>query len=157
MRTFRPALGALVVLLLLIFCADSEAGRHCRRQRCGNDCCGIPCWVRWFDSHDYSTCPAGYDCYCCSGTTVINCNSGTSNCSDNTVCCVKQGGPPPSCGGLYGSRGCAGQGCTTGCRRLYAMVYDSCCHVLRFALPCECPDVYGPLWMLGVPPAPHSN
>jgi hypothetical protein len=31
------------------------------------------------------------------------------------------------------------------------MVCDPCCHVLRFALPWECPNVYGPLCMLGDP------
>jgi hypothetical protein len=149
---FRPALGVLVVLLLLVFCADSEAGRRCRRQRCGNNGCAIPCWVRWIvvNPCDYAgVCPPGYDCWCCSGVNPINCNTGSSGCDAGTLICVRQGSNiKPNCG-KYDGRGYASQGCATGCVRLYAMVCDSCCHVLRFALPWETPDAYAPLRMLG--------
>jgi hypothetical protein len=152
-RTFNPAVGTLVVLVLLVFCADSEAGRFCR-QRCGNSCCGIPCWVRWHDVNDRATAcisMPGYDCYCCpsGGGPAINCNFSTNGCETNTICCVLHGsGFVPNCGG-YGGRGCACLGCSTCHVRLYAMVCDPCFHVLRFALPWECPLVYGPLRMLG--------
>jgi hypothetical protein len=157
-RTFRPALGALVVLLLLVFCADTEAGRHCRQQRCGNTCCAIPCWVRWIEHCGYATaCPDGYNCYCCSGANVISCNAGSLGCDPNTLCCVRQSSNfKPNCG-TYGGRGYACQEFTTCCTRLYAMVCDPCCHVLRFALPWEIPDVYGPLHMLGSPCPPDPS
>ncbi len=165
MRTSRLALGALVVLLLLIFCSDSDAGRFCR-PRC-NNCCAIPCWVRWFDydGHNFPPHPDGsairagaVHCFCCQkgSNRPMNCDGGTSQCIPGSTCQVNGDVPPPNmCGsGGYGGGGCAFQGCTTGCVRLYAMVYDPCCHVLRFALPCETWQVYAPLWCLGLPPVP---
>src|SRR5215475_8337743 len=102
-RTFRPALGALVVLLLLVCCADSEAGLHCRRQRCGNDCCAIPCWVRWFDSCERTTCPSGYYCYCCNAGQLVQCGSGNENCGGSrTFCWDLTAAHKPSCGGYGG-------------------------------------------------------
>jgi hypothetical protein len=158
-RTFRPVQGAVVVLLLLLFCADSEAGRFCRQQRCGNNCCAIPCWVRWFDScsygsygsYVYATCSSipGYTCYCCEGQQTIQCGSGP--CNAGSCVWVQVGSNwTPNCG-APGGRGFAFQGSTTGCERAYAMVCDPCCHVLRFALPWECPLVWGPLCLLGSP------
>lgn len=159
MRTFRPELGVLAVLLLLFVCADSDAGRFCR-QRCSNDCCAIPCWVRWFDI-EIGCCPIktmpGTHCFCCQigSNYPINCDGGTNQCQGSSIVQVIGDTPPPNmCGTGHEDRGCAFQGCTTGCVRLYAMVYDPCSHVLRFALPCETWTVLAPLWMLGLPPAP---
>jgi hypothetical protein len=156
-RTFRPALGALGVLLLLVFCPDSKAGprcwqRLCRQPRCSNDCCTIPCWVRWINCGGYATCPSNYDCYCCqigSSGPPVDCNSGTGDCQPGTIHCVLKGsGVQINCGN-YGRQGCACQSCTEGCQRCYAMMCDPCCHALRFARPWECPHVYAPLNMLG--------
>jgi len=163
-RTLRPALGVLVVLLLLFACAESQAGRFCRQQPCGGCYCGIPCWVRWFDydGHTPPPDPEGYaisrsylvHCFCCQGNKPISCDAGTSQCTGSAVLVNGNTPPPNMCGGGYGGPGCAFQGCTTGCVRLYAMVYDPCYHVLRFALPWEAWQVYAPLSMLGLPPAP---
>jgi hypothetical protein len=158
-RTLRPALGSLAVLLLLVFCADSDAGRFCR-QRCSNNCCGIPSWVRWVDYDGHT--PPHFDwriethCFCCQGTKSVSCDGGTINCTSTPVF-VSDSNPPPNCGsGGYGGQGCGFHGCTAGWVRLYAMVYDPCTHVLRFARPCERDwHVYGPLCVLGLPPRPH--
>lgn len=157
MRIVKPGVGALVVLLFLVFCADSEAGRRCRRQQCCNDYCVIPCWVRWIErgSHETFICPAGYDCYCCSGVNTIPCGSG--ECDSGIYCCVKHGSPYTiNCGVLAAQRS-AFQSSTTSVERLYAMVCDPCWRVWRFALPCECPDAWGPLCMLGTQCMSCSN
>jgi hypothetical protein len=158
-RTFRPALAAPAVLLLLLFCADSHAGRFCR-QRCGNNCCAIPCWVRWFDIK-IGGCgiELGVEthCFCCQkgSNRPMNCDAGTSQCEPGTIIQVIGCTPPPNmCGSGPPGREYAFQGCTTGWVRLYAMVYDPCSHLLRFALPCENWTVLAPLWMIGLPPAP---
>jgi hypothetical protein len=126
MRDFRPALGAVVLFLLLIVCANSDAGRRCRHA----PCCDIPCWVRCWD-YGYG-CPPGTKCKCYEGGQWVDCAG--HDCDPMTISCVKSGYPdsaPGDCGGAC--QGCAGI-------RLYAMMRDPCTGLARFARPCECPD-----------------
>src|SRR5438552_1169420 len=86
MRNFRPALGVLAVLLVVVFAADCEAGRRCRPQRCGNDCCASPCWI---DCCSYTFPPPGYECQCCQNMhPTVPCPPDTSQCDSGTVCYV---------------------------------------------------------------------
>jgi hypothetical protein len=134
MRDFRPALGAVAIVLLLIACPNADAGRRCRRAACCDTvCCHIPCWVRVWDteSHFYApACPPGTKCRCYSNGEYVDCDGQV--CDAMTIGCVKDGRPH-----VEGYRGGMCRGCKI---RLYAMMRDPCTGRARFALPCEVPD-----------------